>query len=140
MACDHGVEAVAPGRRRQWPGDETEQIQTGESERLDRGMKGSRTVVGHECERGSRALAVGVEPSVWGDRDKSGKCRRVADAVGERYEPVPRRGLRACNCCRVRIAALGRLARSVRGCGSRDDPHVREAVEEPAALVEGARV
>ena len=97
-------------------------------------------MVGDERERRPRALAVGVEPSVWRDRDEAGKCRSVADVVDERHKPVPGRGLGACNRSRTRIAALCRLARGIRGRRGRDDPSVREAVEEPATLVEGARV
>ena len=140
MACDYGVEAVAPRRRWQWPRDQTEQIETADGERLDRGMQSSRPVVGHERERRPRALAVGVEPGVWRDRDEAGKCRSVADVVGERHKPVPGRGFGAGNRSRTRIAALCCLARGVRGRRGRDDPSVREPVEEPATLVEGGRV
>src|SRR5262252_5486997 len=35
VAGDDGVEAVTPGRGRQWPGDEAEKVQFGAGERLD---------------------------------------------------------------------------------------------------------
>src|SRR3954462_9011442 len=103
-------------------------------------MQGTRPVGGHERERRPGALAVGVEPGVWRDCDEAGKCRSVADVVGERHEAVPRRGFGACDRSRTWIAALCRPGGGVRGCPRRDGSSVREAVEEPATLVEGARV
>ena len=138
--ADDGVEAVAPGRLRDRPRGQLDEVERVAGERLDRAVERARAVVGLERERDPPVGAL-AELRPVRDRDEAGEGLRVVADVGREHdEPVQRRRSLARDRDLGRVGVARHLGGGVGGRAGCDRRRRRQRGEQAPALVERDRV